>query len=280
MDKKSSVTSKYETKLREETCLLSSLDILYQNEYSGPYEDISHYGDDCIVIAALKGEKITGFGRPVIAVGESKPLKEQFQRLYNISHDILYIDYLEGGLVSAASKFLLQKGLAARPYFTQIIDLTKTEEELYSDLRKSYKQLARQGEPYRGNLSLYDFRKLHIAVCGYETRTIKTWDIQYEMMKNHEAFLICEKFGDIRSGSFFMYNDYVCYYGVSASLPQVNTHPVIWRAIQTARNLGCKTLEMGEQIFSGNEKLVNISKFKAGFGGQCVMRLLIGEKDE
>ena len=134
MDKK--LFDKLIRDLRQKTCLLSKIDIEYQQEYSGPYEDLSYYGDDCIVIAAIKDGKITGFGRPVIAIGTDKGLKVQFKRLYNISPDILYLDFLSEGRLSGASKFLLKRGLSGRPYYTQIVDLTKTEKELHGRFEK------------------------------------------------------------------------------------------------------------------------------------------------
>jgi len=54
-----------------------------------------------------------------------------------------------------------------------------------------------------------------------------------------------------------------------------NSHAIIWKAILRAKELGCKFFEMGEQVFSGDEKLIGISKFKCGFGGQTIVRLII-----
>lgn len=290
MDKKL-LYEKLMSRLRRDTCLLSPLDILYQQEYSGPYTDLSYYGDDCIVIAALKDDKITGFGRPVLAVGTDKSLKAQFQRLYDISHDILYMDLLWGGAVSAACKFLLQKGLVARPHFTQVIDLTKTEAELHVNLRKSYTSLINKDIEdcaiidnlfWWHSCTFLECKKLHTSVRGAQTRSGKTWKYQWKMIDDFQAFAIVFPRSmpqQLKTFGLFYYNDYNCYYAVAASATDSCSHAILWKAILHAKFLGCKTFEMGEQVFSGDEKLVNISKFKRGFGGDCKTRLLIGEKD-
>ena len=81
------------------------------------------------------------------------------------------------------------------------------------------------------------------------------------------------------SSGFFIYNNHTCYYGVGCSMEGADTHAAIWEAILYAKELGCKYFEMGEQVFSGDEKLVNISKFKHGFGGSCKMRLDLRKKE-
>lgn len=261
--------------------LYSPLGVEYQQAYSGPYEDLSFSVDGTIVIAALKDGKITGFGRPVFATGPK--LKQAFEKLYEISPNIYYMDYLMGGRLSAASKFLLQKGLAAKPYYTQVIDLAKTEEGLHADLRKSYKSLINKVPYYHGDINVLSwsncFPEIHKKVAGRITRSKETWDIQEKMAKANELFSVISRFGqDILSFGLFIYNNHTCYYGVGCSLEGRSTHSLIWKAILHAKELGIKFFEMGEQIFSGDEKLMGISKFKRGFGGKTVVRLEIGKQ--
>jgi hypothetical protein len=261
------------SKLNSETPLYSELDIDYQQAYSGPYKDLSYYGDDAIVIAAIKENIITGFGRPVVAFGDENRIKKEFNRLYDISRNIRFLDYLEGGRLSAASKFLLQKGLTAEPVFTQIIDLTKSEKELYSDLRKSFKQLIKQQDCYQ--YSLNNLRQLHFLRHG-ETRSRETWDIQQKMIQEKQAFVVGHASNTEGALVLIYYNEYSAYYASVGA--NVNAHSALWSAIWEAKNNGCKTFEIGEQLFFGDEKQVRISNFKRGFGGQTKVRLLI--KDE
>lgn len=263
--------------LYTKTALYSPLDIEYQQKYRGPFEDLSFYSDDAVVIAGLKDGMISGFGRPMVAFGDDKVLKEQIQRLYNISPHITYMDYLEGGTVSAVAKFLLQKGATAKPYFTQIIDLTKTEAELHADVRKSYKSLLSKGDVKRvvGNAAEV-MRILHLAMHGYTTRSLETWQIQQKMIDQGQAYIYADMPDfDFVSACLVYHNDIWAYYASGASLPETNSHRTIYSAILWAKSLGCHFFEIGEQVFSGMEKLVNISKFKRGFGGKIHTRLMI-----
>ena len=284
----SSLISKYGCKLAQITPLYSDLDVSYNQAQSGRYEDLSHIDEDVCVIAGLKDGRISGFWRPMVALGKSKVVKAQMERLYNISNDIYLIDYLEGGIVSVATRFLLQKDLVARPFYTQIIDLTKTEEELHADLRKSYKSLINKDLEHisAGHIPAFVDIVHHTHRIMHdmkETRSQETWDIQQQMVEAKQMFAVLDaskpakRCWKVVGGALFWHNEHSCYYGVGCSLGGANSHAVIWKAILHAKELGCKTFEMGEQVFSGDDKLIGISKFKAGFGGQCLMRLLVGK---
>ena len=252
--------------------LYSELGIEYQQAYDGPYEDLSHlYGH--LAIAGLKDGKLTGFGRPVLVFGDKKKAAKS---LYEISDDIWYRAY-EIDEIADFAKFLLEKGYEATPYFTQVIDLSKTEAELHADVRKSYKSLINKKAavvtfvPSAFRL----FENMHYKAAEGKTRPDKTWDIQWQQIVAEEAFLVMDR----EAGGFFIYNNHTCYYGVGASLEGANSHALIWEAILYAKELGCKYFEMGEQVFSGDEKLVNISKFKRGFGGQTLTRIDLRKKE-
>jgi len=112
------------------------------------------------------------------------------------------------------------------------------------------------------------------------TRSLETWKIQSEMLRRKEAFCILTgEAGLADAGALFIYNNHTCYYGVGCSMEGADSHAIIWEAILHAKGLGCEWFEMGEQVFSGDEKTMNISKFKRGFGGFCQVRLII-EKEK
>ena len=255
--------------MRRKTPLYTKLDIEYQQVYSGPYEDVS----TSKIIAGIKEGRITGFGRPVIDF--SAP-KEEIEKLWSISQKIWYRDYLTDGL-SEVSKFLLRKNILARPTYHQVIDLTKSESELHEGLRKSYKSLVNKGDSFFIDSDigwLYaSVQKLHHRVYGKATRSNETWAIQTAMMRQRELFALVEGDPEIFSAGLFYHNGYVCYYGVGCSLPGVDTHALVWKAILHAKEIGCKLFEIGEQYYNGDEKLQNIAKFKRGFGGRAVVRL-------
>lgn len=258
-----------EMTLEKLTALYSDLDIAYSQAMSGPYEDLSYHREDCTVIAGLKDGKITGFWRPVVAVGDDEAeLKLQIVRLYETSRHITYMDFIEDGQLSVISRFLLRQGYRARPYFTQIIDI-RDMEVVRRNLRKSFKSLVNKTEGV--NTTVFDkYYCLHREICG-GIRPAKTWQIQEEMVRTGKAFCVAGPGAAI----LIYHNNYMAYYAGGRSLPGVDSHAVLYYAIETASQLRCKFFEMGEQVFSGDPKLVNISKFKAGFSGTAQLRLIL-----
>lgn len=249
--------------IEEHTALYSDLDRLYQQEYSGPYQDLSVKTEDGEIVVAIKDNKITGFGRPLVCFGTENFQLAQIERLWGVCPDIFYQDFLIDGAISPITKFLLKKGYRTEPYFTQIIDLTKTEEELHIDLRKSYTSLVHCSVNIGGIPVL---RLSHYKRAGRKTRSDKTWEIQQQMIENFQAIVL----HTMDSAALFYYNPISAYYAVSAG---ENGHSVIWRAIKEFKKINLEFLELGEQVFSGDTKEVNISHFKSGFGGICKIRL-------
>lgn len=257
-------------KLEELTALYSPLDIEYSQVMSGPYEDLSFRSDEVTIIAGLKDDRVSGFWRPVVAVGDDKLQKLHIERLYDICRNIYYMDFLIDGKLSVISQFLLRHGHKARPYYTQIIDTSKEPYILHSELRKSYKSLVNKHQNVEyGDIN--DYRLLHNRIT--EDRCEASWATQEEMISDGEA--ICMVDG-INSAVIIYHNQYSAYYHGGKATTGFNTHALIWQAI--IRNKG-KIFELGEQIFSGDEKLVNISKFKRGFGGTTQTRLIL-EKEQ
>ena len=269
-------------KLKYLTALYSSLDQEYNQAMSGPYEDLSYHGDDCKVIAGLKDGRISGCWRPVVALGDDKGLKLHIERLFNICSNIYYLDFLINGQLSVISQFLLRHGHTARPYYTQIIDLTKSEKELHAGLRKSYKSLCNQG--FGGiDTALGPLRKLHLDVRE-QKRGFDTWQIQAKMIDMQQAFVSIQD--EEKAACLIYHNRHTSYYACGASEKDVNSHSCVWMAVLQAKALGCNAFEMGEQVFDvgapmmergklSMKKDVDISLFKRGFGGRTQMRLIL-----
>jgi len=168
------------------------------------------------------------------------------------------------------------------PYYTQIINLTESAETLHSQVRKSYKSLINKKPIISVLNEVEPVHRLHAIVHKRETRRKETWFTQQCMAWRHQLFglLQCE-FPNMNNpsltkpvaGGLFYYNPEMCYYGVGCSLEGISSHALLWAAIIHAGKLGCKRFEMGKQVFSGDEKDVNISKFKRGFGGDTVTYL-------
>jgi hypothetical protein len=250
--------------------LYSKLGIAYQQAYSGPYQDLTTEVDGSRLVIARKDGILSGFGRPVIPFGPTAPLVRPFRRLYSETPKVWYMS-LDG--VDKIAQFLLSEGKIPTPFYTQVISLRRPLSELHMEMRKSYQHLANSYEPIVSvdSRDLDKFKELHIAVCGLQTRSDETWEIQKKMLEYEEAFIV--RSPSWNAAGLFIYNKQSCYYGVGKSLGGATSHPVLWRAICHAKKLGCIEFEMGEQIFHGDEKAVNISGFKRGFGGKTIMRL-------
>ena len=200
-----------------------------------------------------------------------------------------YRDYLIDGNINQITRRLLTLGCIPYPFFSSIIDLSYPIDCLHQNIRKSYKSLLNWGEREL-TLEIYDYKNadiksieslknLHIKVSGRKTRSDDSWYRQYELIKEGEAFLILGRLeNELVTGSFYMLSRNVCYYGVSVSIREMFdkplSHYLVWKAIKYAKDVGCKYFEMGEQSYPGafyhkdhDQKLIAISDFKAGFGG-------------
>jgi FemAB family protein len=297
----------------------SLLDTEYMKAYFGDSEfsDLSFIVEDnscpvAAVVAALRtfpsGEtEISSFGRPVLYIENSKCdcgtlrrarklSRREMERLLSLhqSSDVIYCDFLNHNQLSPISLLLLDKGATATPYFTQVMDLSKSEVELREQVRKSYKSLVNWGDR---NLQMCvvdaqsvtgshieDFRRLHIQAANRETRSAQTWEIQHKQILANEAFLILSYTNqELVTAAFFIYNHRCCLYGVSASnrnlFDKPMSHSMLWAAILHAKKLGCQSFEMGEQLYPKQSnpvptsKELGISRFKRGFGGATTVRL-------
>ena len=250
-------------KLSDYTALYSPEDLAYAQSLSGPFEDLCWFGDDGVCIAGKKDGRITGFWRPVVVFGDEKTQKLCIEALWQDSQDILYEDYLAGGVLSPISKFLLRHNYRAVPHYVQVVDL-RNEHDMHAGLRRSYRSLVTKASGI-SECDVMEMRVLHKAVKG-DTRPIATWEIQEQMQT------LCLMDTDHGCTVMFYYNDTWAYY---ASAAGPNTHACIWQALLALRDRGVKYCEMGTQEYHGPDKAVGISKFKAGFSGRTEVRLLL-----
>lgn len=259
--------------LQELTALYSSLDIQYNQVMSGPYIDHSIHTEDVTVIAGLKDGKLNGFWRPMVSAGDEKLARAYIEGLYNdISKDITYYDFMPGGNITEPSKFLLGKGFKATPVYFQTIHLNRDISDLRADLRKSYKSLT--NKPGAAVIDEADWRNyvdsIRAGAGCIKNRPGKTIDIQWEMDLKGQCFCVI----DDHSYALIYHNRHRAYYASGRSIGP-NMHATLWTAILEARTRGCEYFDMGEQIYRGDIKLVDISKFKRGFGGFTKTHLLL-----
>jgi hypothetical protein len=122
--------------------LYSELGIEYQQAYSGPYRPMDIKKNDGTVILALKDRRLSGYGRPSVCFGNSESVIHEFVDAYMQTPRVNYMDYMEGGKVTEITRFLMKQGRVPLIAFTQIIDLTQSEDDLHKEVRKSYQNLS------------------------------------------------------------------------------------------------------------------------------------------
>lgn len=293
-----------------DTPLYSPLNI----EYSIEYHKKSHflnlsfgieYKSEIVGIFVLflnsspGGAKIDGGGRPAyfkikpgLSTNEVKSVcsvaTREMKRVIT-EHPGASLDYLEAfpsGALSKPGGTLVEMGAELSFGLTSRINLSKEISSLKSDIRKSYKSFLNWGH---SNLNIsvidssnvnhediYTLRDFHVQFAGRQTRSNKTWELQCQMIRNGEAFMIKSQYLDrLASASLFLCNKTISYYGVSVSDRELFDYPIshapMWRAVEYAKGIGCDYFELGGHIFTSSEntdkKILNISKYKRGFGG-------------
>lgn len=167
--------------------------------------------------------------------------------------------------------------------YSSLVDLTIPEEIIKTNIRKSYKSLVNWGEKSLDILlvdhnntdynKFVEFRNFHIETAGRKTRSDRSWDIQFESIKNNEAFLLLGYLADqLVSGSLILYGATEAYYGVGVYDRQLMANKVavghynILKTIYECKSRGLSLLNLGSIAKkSEDEKEKNIFKFKSGF---------------
>jgi hypothetical protein len=164
---------------------------------------------------------------------------------------------------------------------THVVDLSRSEAELWSDLRRSYHSLINKA---RRTYKLCTFgggveamwpieraRAIHVTKAGRETRPSSTWSMMGRWMRDGHGVLAMAQDDAGASGYAYAirYKDW-SYYASGASYAPNLQHALVWELIRTLRNDGrTRYFEVGWGPREGDtEKDLGIATFKAGFGGR------------
>jgi hypothetical protein len=250
---------------------------------------------------------LSGFGRPIhyTVTGDQSLLRSGAAAKAFGAHlravldryegfPLFYVDYMRGGALSLAGDLFLEAGCVAVPRLDRVINLTHSEEDLRSGLRKSYGSLVSWGlknlEIRIGEGAAYTpddlerFRNLHIHVCGRETRSLASWQAQYGMISHGPDYVVEGWFrGEMVTAAHILAGCNYAYYGTSAArrdmFEKPLSHAILWTALLHAKRRGLSCFEMGEILYAGKDnptsKELGISTFKRGFGGDAMARLKI-----
>ncbi|MGP1255662.1 MAG: hypothetical protein ACTS10_14685 [Kiloniellales bacterium] len=209
----------------------------------------------------------------------------------NAKLSLAFRDFLVAGELSLTGKALLSSGGQAKPHFTQVVDLQTTLDDLRASMTKSTRwgvnwglknlEIAVTPPKAPDETVFWAFRDLHLEAAGRSTRSHATWQAQLDAVRSGQAFCVFAWLGgELVSAGFFPVSQVYSYYGVSASrrdlFDKPISHAVLWTAIVTARDLGCRHFELGDQLFDKpavSAKEMNIANFKRSFGGATSTRL-------
>lgn len=191
-------------------------------------------------------------------------------------------------------KSLLQEDFTPNIFYTSIIDLTLSKDELWQNIRKSYRSLINsliKDVDYSlvivdkdNNLKcIYDWINLYLKLVERSGRkTSKEQFINIEQsIKNDSGYLyLLYKDDELVSGVNMNYSNGIANYSASGTHPDYEhknyfSHYLLWAAINDLKIRNYKKLEMGpifydniENFYPHSEKELSISDFKLGMGGE------------
>jgi hypothetical protein len=143
---------------------------------------------------------------------------------------------------------------------------------LWKEVRKSYRQVIDKSNDLdiivaQDDVSLRMLQHLHYVSAGKSTRSLKTWDLMVDWLRNDAAFLVLAKRKGIPVGAVYIYQyKQRAYYG-HAAVERNIAHPLIWKAIQESQQRNLEYFDLGWQAHAQDEKGQNIEFFRRGFGG-------------
>lgn len=187
--------------------------------------------------------------------------------------------------------YLIKYGYNDTSSLTQVLDLRLDQETLYQEVTQNHKRGIKKGLKYeiefldKDSVTLEDvkeYKDIYEYDAGMVTRNSELWEQYYMFIKAGFGILGFAKKDGKRVATVIVtkykntayYSSYAektdCLDGITVG------HKLHWEMILYLKKHGIKFYEMGEQVFGnypkGTEdaKLVNISKFKRGFGGYTV----------
>lgn len=221
---------------------------------------------------------------------------------HNVDRASFKIDPLASSLKNSIypeDNYLTQYGYIDTSIASRIIDLTIPVDALWDDLRRNHKRGIQKTDTFE--ITVYDknnihqavfddYKELHRLAAGRITRPEFTFNKMYQWILDGTAILVASKDGmhnkNIGFEYYGMYKNSV--YGFSAAndkaysqLPVRNR--IEWEAMLWLKRHGYHLYEIGQQYYLSqlhhkpDQKLMNISHYKRGFGGFNV-QMFLGEK--
>lgn len=175
------------------------------------------------------------------------------------------------------------------------VDLRLTLPQIKSGFRKSYRSLVTSGERLwrveilraPGDATVWEeFRLLHAEVAGRVTRSLESWQVQYDALTADEGFLVVlrDARGRMVGAGYFMCSADEGVYAVAAYdrslFDKPLGHVVQYRAIDELQRRCCRWYRIGKRNFPGDEPAPNVKElaiatFKQGFASHVLPSFLL-----
>lgn len=188
--------------------------------------------------------------------------------------------------------FLLRHNYIDCSVNTQLIDLRLSHNDLRAGLRRNHQRSIERGRKlfqikihFGSGLTSAKFDEyveMHARAAGRRTRSRATFDMMRTWIQSGRGLVVEALTNDGKTAGFELYIMYKdAAYGLSAcNEPEYEhlpiRHLIEWEAMKWMRDHGVQFYEIGEQHFGilpydfPDQKLLNISHFKYGFGGATV----------
>lgn len=161
------------------------------------------------------------------------------------------------------------------------VNLDLNISEIKNSLRKSYKSLVVNKTNNlelkvleNNDISIWnEFRNLHLEESGRKTRSDLSWELQFDRIKNNNAFLIYINYkNNFISGAYFPHTNFESYYGVGVYPKKFNIinlgHLIQFRAIEEMKKRRIKKYKVGFIDEIRSEKRKSIDDFQSGFANE------------
>ena len=188
---------------------------------------------------------------------------------------------IAGHLLSTAATHSLE--------FRAVIDLTRSADELFGDMRKGHRQQIRWGQANMqvqvvdsttGDRCSFDaYRALHAAAAGRITRGAGSWAAMFDAIVSGSGDLVLGSIdGQLVSGTLILDAGDTAYYSSGAydrsRFDKPLAHWPLFNAILRAKNRGLRWFDVGEIGGSGSAKEQSIAYFKGGFSSTREMSVI------
>lgn len=246
---------------------------------------------EAFILAHKFGDTIgfNGSGLEIIEAGyHKKRFKYILQHLLTVAADercrVLKIDdSCADNMLSPSGQDIFNHRATPSLTLRAVQDLTLSEDEIFLNIRNSYRSLINKSKTEidfvhvtSGNADhglFDDFRAFHKETAGRQTRSIESWDVQFEMIKAGHAELIMgymEPYGLVSSALFTDYG-LMTSYAVAVYNRSLFDRPLahanVYEGMLRAKKRGQKCFNLGivPSYHPEREKEYNIGKFKKGF---------------